>query len=182
MPMPRRHRAPAASRRRPPLRRSARRSAIHPAPIGRTKISGTRAPHLRGTIDDVRRSRVTFGKLAGIALVLAACGLDLAGTLGGGGTDPADATTPIDGSTSDASGSDGALDAADASDGDAPNDAPDLDAAQANCLAACDGGTCDGGFCMFSCAGINACAGRIVCPANIPCVVECNGTNACAGG
>jgi len=116
-----------------------------------------------------------------VGAVAAACGLDLVGS--GGVSTPAEdagheagpAVLP-DGATDDGnvtdldSGPDPFLDAG-------------LDVSPANCLAVCDGGTCEGGVCRIACVGSNACANdRVVCPPGVPCEVNCAGSGACGKG
>jgi len=116
---------------------------------------------------------------------LAACGLNVLAT-----GDRPDPDAGSDATTTDAAGR------------DAPGDAPSgdgsqivlppvpdpfldagLDANQANCLAGCDGGTCDAGWCVLDCATAGTCTNdRVVCPPGIPCEVDCKGQGSCAQG
>lgn len=117
--------------------------------------------------------------VAGLS-VLVACGLDVLATGDGAGPGGPDAT------------SDGSGDArSDASLGDgSPIELPPdpvldggLDVNQANCLAACDGGSCDAGWCVLACGTQNACtSSRVDCPPGIPCEVHCTGEGSCTQG
>ncbi len=65
---------------------------------------------------------------------------------------------------------------------DAPVDAT-LDVSQDNCLALCEAGTCDAGWCEIACVGTNACpTAAVVCPPGIPCHARCEGAGACTQG
>src|SRR5690349_8077127 len=60
----------------------------------------------------------------------------------------------------------GATDAAIANPPDAPPN-------QAMCQLGCTNGTCLAGVCVIDCSALNACAGDVMCPPNIPCRVVC---------
>lgn len=66
-------------------------------------------------------------------------------------------------------------------DGPVPGDGG-LDVNPANCAAACDGGRCESGFCVFDCATDKSCAAPVKCPPGVPCKVNCSGSNSCRGG
>jgi hypothetical protein len=111
----------------------------------------------------------------------AACGLGVAGSMDSrrdGGPDAPDGASlseagldPEGGPEPDGGSEDGAVVEA------------GLDASQTNCLAACDGGRCDAGWCTFDCVGANACQNEgVVCPPGIPCHARCQGSSACAAG
>ena len=110
---------------------------------------------------------------------LAACGLDVLAT----GDRSPDATGPDAGTSDAASGDVPFQDGTQITLPPVPDPFLDagLDASQDNCLAGCDGGTCDAGWCVFDCAG--GCTAKTVqCPAGIPCDVRCTGAGSCTQG
>ena len=110
----------------------------------------------------------------------AACGLDVVGSKSSddGDVDGGDsATARLDGRPGDATSDILATDAT-----DAELDAG-LDVNPANCAARCDGGKCDGGWCVLDCPTSGSCQGSpVVCPTGIPCDVHCRGDNSCNRG
>ena len=130
-----------------------------------------------------RASRVAL--VVTVLAAVVACGIDvLASGDGAGGIDG-------DGGANEASLLDGAL-----RDGQEPGDGsqvvlppvPDpfldagLDVNPVNCAAGCDGGTCDGGWCVIDCTALGSCGANVVCPPGIPCDVQCRGQGACTQG
>src|SRR6185295_19240747 len=110
-------------------------------------------------MSSARRRRLVVPAVLGMCLV--ACGLSVVGkaiepTPDGGGPDanlPESLAPPSDDSGVDAG----------------PLDDAGLDVNPANCAAGCDGGVCDGGWCVFPCYDAGACTGStVVCPPNIP--------------
>ena len=129
-----------------------------------------------------RASRVLLVVIAFAAVV--ACGIDLLATGdGAGGLE--------DGGANEASLLDGARpDGQDLRDGSqimlpsVPDPFLDasLDVNPQNCIDGCDGGTCDGGWCVIDCTTQSSCGANVVCPPGIPCDVQCGGQAACAQG
>ena len=121
--------------------------------------------------------------LAAAVGAIAACGLDLLATsdgpLGGGPDGTADAPLgdgPLGGGDGAAEGSQIDL---------PPVPDPFLDAGldvnQENCLAGCDGGACDAGWCVYECEAGTCTANTVQCPEGIPCEVNCR-DGACTKG
>jgi hypothetical protein len=135
-----------------------------------------------GNVRFKRAARVVL--LVAIFAALVACGLDILAT--GGGASGLDDDGGREGATLDGAQGDGA----DLGDGSQvilpPVPDPFLDAGldvnPQNCLDGCDGGTCDGGWCVLDCTGQGSCGANVQCPPGIPCDVECGGLGACAKG
>jgi len=128
-----------------------------------------------------RPFRVLFATVVASAAV--ACGLDVIGraTLTPESEDSAvpEASLPEGAALPDADDEGGQIDLPPLPD---PLADAGIDASAEACLAACDGGTCDGGFCVIDCSGPSACNTRVTCPPGVPCAVDCTGPSSCSQG
>lgn len=127
-----------------------------------------------------RPTRVVM--VVAVLAALVACGLDVLAT----GDGPGDGPGAGDGAAADGAAADGAG----FDDGSQvvlpPVPDPFLDAGldvnPQNCLDGCDGGTCDGGWCVIDCSAQGSCPANVQCPPGIPCDVRCSGLGSCTQG